>query len=139
MLKGTIEEPGGTMQNLWSFDLWKGNELAGKTGTSSNHSDGWFVGISKDLLAGAWVGGEDRSIHFRTSAMGEGSKTALPIFGIFMEKVYAHPELGYHYGYFPKPPKGVIKKPWNCRTIVPRNDSTSVHTSDSSASDAVPQ
>jgi penicillin-binding protein 1A len=125
MLKGTIEEPGGTVQNLWSFDLFKGNEFAGKTGTSSNHSDGWFIGISKDLVAGAWVGGEDRSIHFRTSAMGEGSKTALPIYGIFMEKVYADPSTGITMGYFPKP-KIKISKPYNCRTILPPPDSTAV-------------
>lgn len=118
MLKGTIEEPRGTVQNLWSFDLFRGNELAGKTGTSSNHSDGWFVGLSKDLVAGAWVGGEERSIHFRTSAMGEGSKTALPIYGIFMEKVYADKSLGIKMGYFPKP-KIKIKKPYQCRTVLP--------------------
>ncbi len=138
MLKGTIEEPGGTVQNLWSFKLWNGNELAGKTGTSSNHSDGWFIGVSKDLIAGAWVGGEDRSIHFRTSAMGEGSKTALPIFGIFMEKVYADPSLGITYGYFPKPPKGVVKKNMFCPTFIQRSDSTSTG-SDSTANDAVPE
>ncbi|MGZ5242977.1 MAG: transglycosylase domain-containing protein [Bacteroidia bacterium] len=138
MLKGTIEEPGGTVQNLWSFDLWKGNELAGKTGTSSNHSDGWFVGVSKDLIAGAWVGGEDRSIHFRTSSMGEGSKTALPIFGIFMEKVYADPTLGITHGYFPKPPKGVIKKNIHCRTVMPRNDSTAVGGDSSAPAGAAP-
>jgi penicillin-binding protein 1A len=123
MLKGTIEEPRGTVQNLWSFDLFRGNELAGKTGTSSNHSDGWFMGLSKDLVAGAWVGGEDRSIHFRTSALGEGSKTALPIYGIFMEKVYADPSLGIRMGYFPKP-RIKITKPYNCRTAYPPPDST---------------
>jgi penicillin-binding protein 1A len=125
MLKGTIEEPKGTVQNLWSFDLFRGNELAGKTGTSSNHSDGWFIGLSKDLIGGAWVGGEDRAVHFRTSALGEGAKTALPIYGIFMEKVYADKSLGITMGYFPKP-RIKITKPYNCRTAAyPKSDSTS--------------
>lgn len=132
MLKGTIEEPGGTVQNLWSFDLFKGNEFAGKTGTSSNHSDGWFIGLSKDLIAGAWVGGEDRAVHFRTSALGEGAKTALPIYGIFMEKVYADKSLGITMGYFPKP-RIKITKPYNCRTPYPPRDSTSTSPPDSTA------
>ncbi|QHL88820.1 penicillin-binding protein [Nibribacter ruber] len=120
MLKGTMEEPGGTSQALWEYELWKkGNQVAGKTGTTSNHSDGWYMGVTKDLVTGVWVGGEDRSIHFRTSAMGEGSKTALPIFGRFMEKVYQDPTLGIKLGPFPKPTVK-IKKPYNCVTVMPR-------------------
>lgn len=120
MLKGTMEEPGGTSQALWEYDLWKkGNQMGGKTGTTSNYSDGWYVGVSKDLVTAVWVGGEDRSIHFRTSATGEGSKTALPIFGRFMEKVYQSPELGITLGPFPKP-KVKIKKPYQCLTVLPR-------------------
>lgn len=115
MLKGGLEEPGGTAQNLFQFNLFRGNEFAGKTGTSSNHSDGWFVGATKDLIGVSWVGGEDRSIHFRTSAMGEGSKTALPIFGMFMEKIYADESIGIKMGYFPKP-KIKITKPYLCPT-----------------------
>ncbi|MFB9865138.1 penicillin-binding protein 1A [Rufibacter immobilis] len=132
MLKGTMEEPGGTSQALWEYDLWKkGNQIGGKTGTTSNHSDGWYMGVTKDLVTGVWVGGEDRSIHFRTSATGEGSKTALPIFGRFMEKVYRDPDLGIKLGTFPKPTVK-IKKPYNCVTVVPRRpkvtDSTAVDT-----------
>ncbi|WP_066508806.1 penicillin-binding protein 1A [Rufibacter sp. DG15C] len=120
MLKGTMEEPGGTSQALWEYELWKkGNQVAGKTGTTSNHSDGWYMGVTKDLVTGVWVGGEDRSIHFRTSAYGEGSKTALPIFGRFMEKVYQDPTLGIKLGPFPKPAVK-IRKPYNCITVVPR-------------------
>ncbi|WP_062544066.1 penicillin-binding protein 1A [Rufibacter tibetensis] len=119
MLKGTMEEPGGTSQALWEYDLWKkGNQVAGKTGTTSNHSDGWYMGVTKDLVTGVWVGGEDRSIHFRTSATGEGSKTALPIFGRFMEKVYREPSLGVKLGAFPKP-KTKISKTYNCVTPAP--------------------
>ena len=126
MLKGGIEEVGGTSQALWEYDIWRDysgkrtiyNELACKTGTSSNHSDGWFVGMSKDLVAGAWVGGDDRSIHFRTSAMGEGSKTALPIYGLFMERVYADKELDIKMSTLPRPPRKLIKR-YDCPTWRP--------------------
>lgn len=77
--------------------------MGGKTGTSSNYSDGWYMGVSTHLVGGVWVGGEDRSIHFRTSATGEGSKTALPIFGLFMEKVYADTSLDIRMGRFKMP------------------------------------
>lgn len=119
MLKGGIEEPGGTSQALWEYDLWKGNEIGGKTGTSSNHSDGWFMGVTKDLVTGVWVGGEDRSIHFRTSQLGEGSKTALPIYGLYMERIYQDEELGYTMGRFPKPTVKISKK-YNCTTVLPK-------------------
>jgi len=119
MLKGGMEEPGGTSQALWEYDLWKGNEIGGKTGTTSNHSDGWFMGVTKDLVTGVWVGGEDRSIHFRTSQLGEGSKTALPVFGLYMEKVYQDKGLGYTMGRFPKPTVKISKK-YNCTTVLPK-------------------
>ncbi len=120
MLKGGIEEPGGTSQNLWSFDVFgNGNEFACKTGTTSNHSDGWFMGMTKDLVTGVWVGGDDRSIHFRTSSLGEGSKTALPIYGRYMEKVYAEKALGITKGPFPKP-SVKIRKSYYCPTPRPQ-------------------
>ncbi|WP_018477061.1 penicillin-binding protein 1A [Pontibacter roseus] len=119
MLKGGIEEPGGTSQALWEYDLWKGNEIGGKTGTTSNHSDGWFMGVTKDLVTGVWVGGEDRSIHFRTSNLGEGSKTALPVYGLYMERLYQDKELGFTMGRFPKPTVDISKK-YNCTTVLPK-------------------
>jgi penicillin-binding protein 1A len=124
MLKGGIEEPGGTSQNLWSYDVFgNGNEFAAKTGTTSNHSDGWFMGLTKDLVTGVWVGGDDRSIHFRTSALGEGSKTALPIYGKYMEKLYADKDLKVTKGRFPKPKVEITKK-YYCPTIIqPKVDS----------------
>ncbi|MCC9137923.1 penicillin-binding protein 1A [Pontibacter silvestris] len=127
MLKGGMEEPGGTSQALWEYDLWKGNEIGGKTGTTSNHSDGWFMGVTKDLVTGVWVGGEDRSIHFRISQLGEGSKTALPVFGLYMEKVYKDKDLGYTMGRFPGPTVEISKE-YNCTTVLPRAqpDSTAV-------------
>ncbi len=70
-------------------------ELAGKTGTTNNHSDGWFMGIAPNLVSGAWVGGEERSIHFRGITLGQGASMALPIWALYMEKVYADPNLPY--------------------------------------------
>src|SRR3546814_5907504 len=61
MLRGGMEEPGGTSQALWAYDLWqKGNQIGGKTGTTSNYSDGWYIGVTKDLVTGVWVGASDR-------------------------------------------------------------------------------
>jgi penicillin-binding protein 1A len=105
MFRGGMEEPGGTSQALWEYPgLWKkDNQIGGKTGTSSHYVDGWYMGITKDLITGIWVGADDRSVHFTTSETGEGSHTALPIFGSFMQRVYADPNSGYTYGPFPKP------------------------------------
>lgn len=115
MLKGTLEEPMGTAQNLFDGRYWvTGNDCAGKTGTSSNQSDGWFMGLTKDFVGGVWVGAEERSVHFRSMKQGEGSKTALPIFGLFMKKYYAR--AGTRTGTFPKKK---IPLP-GCRTILPR-------------------
>jgi penicillin-binding protein 1A len=112
MFRGGMEEPGGTSQALWEYPiLWKknSNQIGGKTGTSSDYVDGWYMGITKDLITGVWVGADDRSVHFNTSASGEGSHTALPIFGLFMEKVYSDPNSGYTYGPFPKPWSKITK------------------------------
>ena len=70
--------------------------LAGKTGTTDNHSDGWFVGYTPMLTAGVWVGCEDRAAHFRTLALGQGARTAMPVFAQFMQKCYEDPALPYH-------------------------------------------
>ncbi len=105
MFRGGMEEPGGTSQALWEYPgLWKkDNQIGGKTGTSSGFVDGWYMGITKNLVTGIWVGADDRSVHFTNSDTGEGSHTALPIFGSFMQRVYADPKSGYTYGPFPKP------------------------------------
>ncbi|WP_223284377.1 transglycosylase domain-containing protein [Hymenobacter qilianensis] len=120
MLKGGMEEPGGTSQALWEYDLWKkGNEIGGKTGTTSNYSDGWYMGVTKDLVSGVWVGGEDRSIHFFRSQQGEGSRMALPVYGTYMEKLYKDKDLDIEYGRFPQPTVKISKK-YNCVTPAPR-------------------
>lgn len=69
--------------------------LGGKTGTTDNQSDGWFVGYTPVITCGVWVGCEDRAAHFRSTALGQGARTALPVFGLFMQKCYNDPELPY--------------------------------------------
>lgn len=97
MLKGTIEESGNLSRGI-KHVLKEGNEICGKTGTTSNQSDGWFVGMASNLCAGVWVGGEDRCIHFRDLALGSGARTARPIWEQFMIRVYADPKLPYQRG-----------------------------------------
>jgi penicillin-binding protein 1A len=130
MLKGGLEEAGGTSQGLFQFDLFRGNEFGGKTGTSSNNSDGWFMGMTKDWISGAWVGADDRSIHFRTGVLGEGARTALPIYGKFMEKIYTDKSIGITMGRFPQP-KIKISKQYQCTYRPPKNDTTMVNLEDS--------
>lgn len=100
MLRGATEERNGTGLGLYRWELRKDNQIAAKTGTTSNYSDGWFMGITKHLVAGAWVGAEERSIHFRSIALGSGSRMAMPIWGLFMQKAYADSTLGYEKGPF---------------------------------------
>ncbi|WP_291779034.1 transglycosylase domain-containing protein [Cecembia sp.] len=103
MMRGGFEETGGTSQGIpWALRD-EGNELGGKTGTTQNASDGWYMGLSKDLVSGVWVGGDDRAIHFRSWISGQGSRTARPIWVKYMTKVYADPNLGYTKGPFPRP------------------------------------
>lgn len=93
LLRAGLSEPGGTSMALWTYirQFDRTTDFGGKTGTSNNHSDAWYVGITPGLVGGAWVGGEYRCIHFRTGALGQGSRTALPIFGIFMQKLLEDP------------------------------------------------
>jgi penicillin-binding protein 1A len=124
MLRGSMVEPLGTSGALWRFKIHdNGHEVGGKTGTSSNHADGWYMGVTKDLVTGTWVGGEDRSIHFRTSDLGEGSKMALPIFGRYIEKVYNSDLYDYPKGGFTKPKNIKITKPYQCQVKIVK-DST---------------
>ncbi|MBM6992109.1 MAG: penicillin-binding protein [Prevotella sp.] len=104
LLQGGMREPGGTSQSLWGYvGQFRDTEFGGKTGTSNNHSDAWFMCVSPNLVAGAWVGGEYRSIHFRTGALGQGSRTALPITGYFMQAVLSDPAFKKYHGKFKKP------------------------------------
>jgi penicillin-binding protein 1A len=104
MLMGATRERNGTALGLHRLGkTLVGNEVGGKTGTTSNYSDGWFIGITKQLVTGIWVGGEDRSIHFRSFNYGQGSKMAMPIWSYYMDKVYADKVLGIGKGPFKRP------------------------------------
>ena len=116
LLLGGLKEPGGTSQSLWGY-VGKHNdtEWGGKTGTSNNHSDAWFMCISPKLVVGAWVGGEYRSIHFRTGALGQGSRTALPICGYFLQAVLDDPNFKQYHAKFGKPKdKDISSDMYNC-------------------------
>ncbi|ELR69892.1 Multimodular transpeptidase-transglycosylase [Fulvivirga imtechensis AK7] len=106
MLKGGVEERGGTSAGI-DMELKIDNEIGGKTGTTNNASDGWYMGITKDLVTGVWVGGDERSIHFRNWYLGQGAKTARPIWEKYMLKVYKNQELGYTKGTFQRPVGGI--------------------------------
>lgn len=106
MLKGGIEEQGGTSRGL-SQEVKENNEIGGKTGTTNNASDGWYMGVTKDLVSGVWVGGDERSIHFRHWLLGQGGRTARPIWDKYMQAIYADSLLGYEKGSFRRPPMGI--------------------------------
>ena len=84
------------------------NPIAGKTGTTQNQSDGWFIGMVPNLVSGVWVGGEDRSIHFEEIAFGQGATMALPIWAIYMMRAYEIPELEFSVDDFEEPEKLTI-------------------------------
>jgi len=100
MLMGVVN--GGTGSRLrHTYNLT--NPIGGKTGTTQNHSDGWFIGITPDLVTGVWAGGELRSIRFSNMALGQGASMALPIYGMFMQKVYADKRINLTTGPFKRP------------------------------------
>lgn len=86
LLQGVVDK--GTARRI-RFRYGLTNEVGGKTGTTQNNSDGWFIGITPELAAGAWVGADDRAVHFRTTALGGGANSALPIWGEFFKRIYA--------------------------------------------------
>lgn len=79
------------------------NPIAGKTGTTQNNSDGWFMGMVPNLVTGVWVGGDDRATHFGSITYGQGATMALPIWGMYMKKCYADKDLNVSTGNFPRP------------------------------------
>lgn len=91
LMEGVVNQ--GTAGRLrWRYNLQ--GPIAGKTGTSQNHSDGWFMGIVPNLVAGTWVGAEDRSVRFQTIGMGQGANMALPVYALFLDKVFKDGKLG---------------------------------------------
>ena len=105
MLRGVIDK--GTGLRLRGPRYRFTNPIAGKTGTTQENSDGWFIGITPDLVSGVWTGAEDRSVHFRSTNLGEGANTALPIWALYMKKVYADPTLKISKGDFTPPAGGL--------------------------------
>lgn len=100
LMKGVVQSGTGIrLRSYYGFT----NPIAGKTGTTQKNSDGYFMGITPDLTTGVWVGAEDRSVHFRSTKLGQGSHTALPIWAMYMKKVYNDKSLNISQGDFPKP------------------------------------
>ena len=118
LLMGGMREPGGTSQSLWAYvGNYRDTDFGGKTGTSNNHSDAWFMCVSPKLVCGAWVGGEYRSIHFRTGALGQGARTALPICGYFLQSVFGDSAFKKYHGQFGKPKSDdITSSMYNCQS-----------------------
>jgi penicillin-binding protein 1A len=111
MLKGVVEQGTG-VRLRYKYGLT--NPIGGKTGTTNDNSDGWFMGLTPQLVAGIWTGCEDRAIHFRSTNLGEGANTALPIFALFMKKVYADASLGIKKNVDFAPPKNGVTVTLDC-------------------------
>ena len=122
MLQGGLNLAGGTSMPLGGYvgPYRKTTDFGGKTGTSNNHSDAWFVGVTPGLVAGAWVGGEYRSIHFRTGALGQGSRTALPIVGYFMQSVFGDSQFSKYQRKFGAAKENISSSCYSCN-YVPRS------------------
>lgn len=116
MLRAGLTERGGTSAALWQYihPVLQYTEFGGKTGTSNNHSDAWFVGVTPRMVAGVWVGGEYRSIHFRTGELGQGSRTALPIFGYFIQNLLKDDRFPRYREKFASAKEGIRQDEWLC-------------------------
>lgn len=128
MLMGGMTEPDGTSMALWGYvGAINNTDFGGKTGTSSNHSDAWFVGVTPKLVVGSWVGGEYRCIHFRTGALGQGSRTALPICGYFLQYVLSDPKFKQYKARFAKAKEKINPAEYNCpKYYKPKPDTAQV-------------
>jgi len=122
MLKGVIEDgTGSRLRNKYGLT----NPIGGKTGTTQDQSDGWFIGITPQLVTGVWTGCEDRDIHFRSTRLGEGANSALPIFALFMKKVYANESLGIKKNVDFDPPKSPLTITLDCSQYKQQQQGTS--------------
>ena len=104
LLKGGMSGTSSRLMGFVGYDKAADTDFGGKTGTSNNHSDAWFIGTTPRLVVGAWVGGEYRSIHFRTGMLGQGNRTALPICGYFLGSVLGDPQFKKYRTKLPPPP-----------------------------------
>ena len=110
LLAGRTDAGGTSMSiNAYLTSPLLDTDFGGKTGTSNRHADAWFVGVTPHLVCGAWVGGEYRQIHFRTGALGQGSRTALPICGRFYQLVLSDPQFRQYHGRFGEPKEYIDK------------------------------
>ena len=139
LLMGGMREPGGTSQSLWGYvNNAQDTDFGGKTGTSNNHSDAWFMGVSPNIVVGAWVGGEYRSIHFRTGALGQGSRTALPICGYFLQSLMGDPQFKRYHGRFNKPQDDdITRSMYMCDSYYPVKKDTALVDSTALAGDSI--
>ncbi len=111
LMKGVVESGTGVRLNYrYKLNI----PMAGKTGTTDNNSDGWFMGLTPDLVSGVWVGAEDRSVHFRSTHLGQGANMALPIWALYMQKVLADKSLKISHGDFVRPPS-VLPEELDCK------------------------
>ena len=118
ILKGVVDEQYGTANRLRFRYNFK-NEIAGKTGTTQDNADGWFVGITPNLVSGCWVGCAEREMRFHSTGLGQGANTALPIWALYMKRVYGDKSIGLPADPFEKPQN------WDPRCI-PYQDAASV-------------
>jgi penicillin-binding protein 1A len=102
LLMGGMSGTSSRLRSYVGYDVTD-TDFGGKTGTSNNHSDAWFIGTTPKLVCGAWVGGEYRCIHFRTGELGQGNRTALPICGYFLQSVLGDPQFKQYHAKFPVP------------------------------------
>ena len=102
LLKGVVDEPGGTA-NALRTDYDFSNEIGAKTGTTQNHADGWFMGVTPNLVSGVWVGCADRRVRFRDIKQGQGANMAMPIWAIYMKRLYEDPEIPLKQERFSRP------------------------------------
>jgi penicillin-binding protein 1A len=113
IMKGVVESgTGARLRGKYGLT----NPIAGKTGTTQSNSDGWFMGLTPDLVTGVWVGGDDRSIRFRVTSLGQGANMALPIWALYMKKIYSDSQLQVSKGDF-EPPEAPLSVDINCATF----------------------
>lgn len=117
LMQGVVQSGSGSRLRTTGYEKWRpeykeiitgypyklNNPIAGKTGTTQNQSDGWFMGMVPNLVTGVWVGGEERATHFKSITYGQGASMALPIWGLYMTKNYANKEIGVSDGNFTRP------------------------------------
>lgn len=124
LMKGVVESgTGSRLRGKYGLT----NPIAGKTGTTQSNSDGWFMGLTPDLVTGVWVGGDDRTIRFRTTSLGQGANMALPIWALYMKKIYNDNQLQLTKGDFERP-EGLNEDYFNCSTFDAENSTNSNQT-----------